>query len=108
MSLMTLNKHRKKVEEAAIYEDLRLKFHRQLGRELRYARKVLGFTQQEYAKLLNIEQSALSRVESGDQRLDAAQAVLVSTTLAQAKEYAAGAAGAELERIERLRWKVYG
>ena len=84
-------------------------FNRELGRTLKFARKVLGITQVEMSQVLGIEQSALSRVESGDQKMCAAQADIAIAVIDDAKLYVAGALNdEESERVERYQRLIYG
>lgn len=50
-----------------------------VGRRLRDARKRLGLSQETLAPLLKIDQSALSRIESGKQRMTLAHYLTLQT-----------------------------
>jgi len=48
-----------------------------IGLRFYEARKEVDWTQEAVAELLDIEQPAISRIENGDQKLTAAQAILL-------------------------------
>lgn len=54
---------------------------KKIGREVRYCRKMVGYTQVAVAWQLGIRQSAVARIERGTQKLTASQAIELRTIL---------------------------
>ncbi len=75
---------------------------RELGRRIAALREAAGLTQRELARRLQLTQSALSRIESGQRRLSAAQASQVARTLGidPGELLAAGPADSSFESSE--------
>lgn len=94
---------------APLSDEEKHRYARAMGRNLKFARSVLKITQVELARLLDIEQSALSRVESGDQHMNAAQVRIADKICQQGMQYILEEKPEkELERIERIRRRIFG
>ena len=63
-------------------DDLGYSHERELGRRIARLREAAGLTQRELARRMDLTQSALSRIESGQRRLSAAQVSQLARILA--------------------------
>lgn len=103
------NTHLEALKERTITPKVRDNANVEAGRKLKFARKVLKISQIELGKVLGVEQSALSRIESGDQELVLSQVRILDHVVSLSQEYMEHDMGkSDMDRVERYHRIIFG